>query len=328
MNDGNGHFNFVADGVPYGFSSGVSGDSSLYHDLTDFNGDKMLDMVTGQGENGNFDEKVYYGGGGSLPDTKAPLFRAIETPTPLAETPTVIRYALRDNVTNEAGQMIKATSITYSLAGGAPKTVKGVFYGADLFRATIPAQSAGAVVSVYLSATDRVGNSGSSPTFKFTVPTPVAPPVVSTGGSGGIDGTGGTTASGGSGGATAGSGGASAGTGGETAGAAGSGEAGAAEGGAGGEAGETSVAGTTSVGGSSTGTGGKSSGKAGSASSVGGEAGGPSSSAGTKGHYETADEGGCSVSTPTASTKGRGAAMLGFGLAMLGLVRRRRNSKQ
>jgi len=140
MNDGTGHFNFVTDGIPNGFSSGVSGDSSLYHDLTDFNGDKMLDMVTGQGEGGNFDEKVYYGGGGSVPDTKKPIFRAIQTPTPLAETPTVIRYALRDNVTNEAGAMIKATSVSYSLAGGAQKVVKGTFYGADLFRATIPAK--------------------------------------------------------------------------------------------------------------------------------------------------------------------------------------------
>jgi len=34
------------------------------------------------------------------------------------------------------------------------------------------------------------------------------------------------------------------------------------------------------------------------------------------------------VSTSTPATKGRGAALLGFGLAMLGLVRRRRNSKQ
>jgi len=327
MNDGTGHFNFVADGIPYGFSgTGVSGDSSLYHDLSDFNGDKMLDMVTGQGEGGNFDEKVYYGGGGSVPDTKAPIFRAIQTPAPLAETPTVIRYALRDNVTNEAGQMIKATSVTYSLAGGASKTVKGTFYGADLFRATIPAQVAGSVVTYKLSATDRVGNVATSAAFTFTVPTPVAPPVVNTGGSGGTA-SGGSGPIAGSGGASAGSGGASAGSGGATAGTDGGGEAGAAEGG---EAGETSVAGSTSAGGSSAGTGGKSGGKAGSASSVGGssEGGETSNTAGSKGSTETVDEGGCSVSTPSPATKGRGAALLGFGLAMLGLVRRRRNSKQ
>ena len=345
MNDGTGHFNFVPDGIPYGFSgTGVSGDSSLSHDLADFNGDKMLDMVTGQGEGGSFDEKVYYGGGGSVPDTKPPIFRAIQTPTPLAETPTVIRYALRDSVTNEAGQMIKATSITYSLAGGTPKTVKGTFYGADLFRATIPAQSAGTVVTVKLSATDRVGNVATSAAFSYQVPTPVPPPVVvgvggssgsgATAGSGGTGtpsaGTGGTSA--GSGGTSAGSGGTSAGSGGTTAGIGGSGEAGAVESdaGAAGESsagGESSVGGESGVGGASTGSGGKPSGKAGSGSSAGGsDVGEPSGMAGT-GHYETVDEGGCSVSAATPASKGHGAALLGFGLAMLGLVRRRRSSK-
>jgi len=360
MNDGTGHFNFVPDGIPYGFSgTSTSGDSSLSHDLTDFNGDKILDMVTGQGEGGNFDEKIYYGGGGSVPDSRPPIFRAIQTPTPLAETPTVIRYALRDSVTNETGQMIKATSITYNLAGGIPKTVKGSFYGADLFRATIPAQVAGAVVTVKLSATDRFGNVATSSPFTYTVPTPVAPPVVAgSGGSGGVTaGSGGTSGgssgvtagsggtSGGSSGVTAGSGGTTAGTGGvtagggtsaggstaasggSTAGAAGSGEAGTAEGG---EAGEVGVGGSTNAGGASPGTGGKSSGKGGSGTSVAGSGEGdaPSGTAGSKGHYETVDDGGCSVSTATPATKGRGAALFAFGLAMLGAVRRRRNGKQ
>jgi len=325
MNDGFGHFTFVPDGIPFGFAgNSLNGDSSLSHDLSDFNGDKMLDMVTGQGEGGsNYEDKIYYGAGGSVPDTKPPIVRAFQTPAPLAETPTVIRYALRDNVTNETGQMIKATSVTYNLAGGAAKTVKGAYYGGDLFRATIPAQAAGAVVTVKINATDRAGNAGTSTPFSYTVPIPVTPPVpVGVGG----------------GGATAGSGGVTAGSGGTSAGSGGSGEAGAAEGGAGGEAGsigeageagESSVGGATSVGGASS-TGGKPGGKAGSGSSVGGsgDAGQTSGTAGSKGHHEAEDDGGCSVSSGAPATKGRGAALLGFGLAMLGLVRRRRNSKQ
>jgi len=235
----------------------------------------------------------------------------------------VIRYALRDSVTNEAGQMIKATSVIYNLPGGAQKTVKASFYGADLFRATIPAQVAGAIVTVKLSATDRFGNTGTSAPFTYTVPIPAPPPVVvGAGGGGGTSGT-----AGGSAGATAGlagSGGASAGTGGGA-------EAGAAEtaeGGEGGEGGESSVGGQTSVAGASPGAGGKPSGKAGSSSSVGGngEAGEPMGTAG-KGHYETVDDGGCSVAINHPASRGRGAALLGIGLAMLGLVRRRRNHK-
>ena len=318
INDGFGHLNFIPDGIPYGFSTGTNGDSSLSHDLTDFNGDKMLDMVTGQGETGqDWSEKIYYGAGGSVPDSRPPLVRAYERPSPLPETPTVVRYALRDNVTNEQGQMIKATSVTYSLAGGAEKTVPGKYFGGDLFRATIPAQVAGSVVTVKINATDRAGNVGTAiAAYSYTVPTPVPPPVVETGGSGSGGGSA-TAGSGGTGGATAGTGGATAGS---------AGEAGASEAGSGGEAGEVSVAGGSSVGGSSTGTGGKASG--GKAGSPTGEAGEPNTGTGGKGHYETVEEGGCSVSTSTPATKGRGAALLGFGLAMLGLVRRRRNSKQ
>jgi len=325
MNDGTGRFIFAADGIPYGFSgTSTTGDSTLGHDLTDLNGDKMLDMITGQGEGGFYEDKVYFGAGGSVPDTKGPLVRAVQTPAPLSETPTVIRYALRDNVTNEQGQEIKATSVTYNIAGGASKTVTGKFYGGDLFRATIPAQVAGTVVTFKVNATDRASNTSTSPALTYTVPTPVPPPVViGVGGSGGGDG-------GGSGGATAGAGGASAGSGGAMAGSGGASGGSAGELGEAGEAGETSVGGRSSTGGSSSGTAGKpSTGKAGS-SSVGGSTGeAGESSAGTagKGHYETVDDGGCSVSSSTPASKSRGAALLGLGLAMLGLFRRR-NSKQ
>jgi len=323
LNDGVGHFNFVADGVPYGFSgpypgqgSPTEGDFTLGIELTDLNGDKMLDMVTGQGEGRNYDEKAYFGGGGSMPDTKPPIFRAVETPAPLSETPTIVRYALRDNVTNDAGQHIKVSSVTYSVGGGTPKTVPGKFFGGDLFRATIPAQSAGTVVKYKISATDRAGNVGTSAEITYTVPTPVDPPIpVGVGGSGG----GGGSAP------TAGTGGASAGTGGTSAGSAG--EAGSVETGEGGEAGEVSVGGSTSTGGASTGTGGKAGGKAGSSGAGTGEAGESSTGSGGRGSYVTVDDGGCSVSSSTPASKGRGAALLGLGLAMLGLVRRRRNSK-
>ena len=140
-----------------------------------------------------------------MPDTKPPIFRAIETPTPLAETPTVIRYALRDSVTNEAGQMIKATSVTYNLAGGTAKTVKGTFYGADLFRATIPAQAAGAVVTVKISATDRAGNVGY---FAAVLLTRCRRPCRLRWSIGGGGGSGGAAAAGGTGGASGGTGGA------------------------------------------------------------------------------------------------------------------------
>ena len=329
INDGTGHFNFVPDGIPY-----APGDSSLSLDISDLNGDKILDLTTGQGESGSFIDRVYLGAGASQVDTRAPIFRAIQTPAPVAEAPTVIRYALRDSATNEQGQMVKSTTVSYKIGGGTTKTINGVFYGGDLFRATIPAQPAGTQVTVTLSATDRANNTATSAPFTFTVPTPAAPPAAGgAGGGGGTDagGGGGTTA--GAGGTMAGAGGTTAGAGGAPAGAGGAivgGEAGSTEPeGTAGEAGETSSA----EGGKSSGSGGKSStGKAG--ASVGG--GSPTGEAGeattpTAGNGSTqvaTDDGGCSISTPAPVNKSRGAALLGLGLAMLGLVRRRRNSKQ
>lgn len=314
VNDGTGRLAFVPDGIPYVFS-GNAGDPSLGIDMADLNGDKILDLVTGQGETGgSWAEHVYYGAGASQVDTRAPIFRAIETVAPLPEKPTVVRFAVRDNVTSDAGQFVKSASLVYKTAGGALKTVKAVYSGGDMFRAVIPALPAGTDLSYQVTATDRGGIVGTSAFTVVKVLVPDAPPA---GGSGGT----------GSGGASAGTGGTATGSAG-TGGTAGRGEVGGEAGEIGvagetGEAGETGVGGSVAAGGStgragSTASGGSTTGEAGSTESAG--------TAGT-GHLVADDDGGCSVTT-APSSKGRGAALLGLGLAMLGLVRRRRNGKQ
>jgi MYXO-CTERM domain-containing protein len=321
LNDGTAHFNMIGDAIP------VVADSSLAIDAADLNGDKIMDLVTGSGESnaGNWQNRVYLGGGPSVPDHTPPAFRAIQTPIPLADTPTVIRFALRDATTSATGQMVKSATVNYTVTGGATKAAKAVWYGGDLFRATIPAQTAGTEVTVTLSAVDRAGNTGSATPFKFTVPTPqiVTPPA---GGAGGTGGTGGSATGGGGSGGTGGVAGGTGGTGGSS-------EAGAAgatpiEAGAGGVVDEP--------GGSS--AGGASGGKAGAGSKAGASSGGDepaeagagdtTSTAGGTSHPATSDDGGCSISESTPANKGRGAMLLGFGLAMFGLVRRRRNDKQ
>ena len=309
LNDGTAHFNFVADAVPI-----VNNDPSLGVDIADLNGDKIMDMVTGQGEAGSttpWTDRVYYGGGAQTkPDTTPPAFRGISKPVVIAETPTTFRFAIRDAYTNTAGQMVKNVTASYKISGGATKTVPGVFYGGDLFRATIPAQSAGAEVSVTLSATDRAGNLGTSGEIKFTVPVipPDNTPTNPYAGAGGEPSTGGggRSAGGGTGG-TAGD---------EPVGAAGDADV-EPEGGKGGKGGA--------------GAGGKGGGKAGATTTTAGSGNeaGDSSEAGTAGkatHTVHVDDGGCAISDATPATKGTGA-LLGFGLAMLGLVRRRRSNK-
>lgn len=332
MNDGAGHFSFVPDGIPY-----APGDSSLSLDISDLNGDKVLDLVTGQGEgNGSYLDRVYLGAGASVFDNRPPVVRAIETPSTLAETPTVIRFALRDSATNEAGQMVKSAAINYKITGGTTKTVKAVFYGADLFRATIPAQPGGTELSVTVSATDRAGNSSTSSPITFKVP-PAIVIVPSAGGAGGTSGGGGAGGSGGTAGAGAGTSGASAGSAGVSASGGVSGSAGRVGGGEAGatpeveagapnvEAGGTSAGGTSSAGSSGRAAGGKSASGGGLADA------GESSTAGGAGKGSppatVEDDGGCSVSKPPSKSTDRGAALLGLGCGLIGVLRRRRTRK-
>jgi len=70
-------------------------------------------------------------------DTTAPVFRAIEAPVAVVRTPTVFRMAVRDSATNDAGQMVKSVSVSYSVNGAEAKVAKAVFVGGDLFRVSI-----------------------------------------------------------------------------------------------------------------------------------------------------------------------------------------------
>ncbi len=309
LNDGTAHFQMIGDAIP------VVNDASLSLDAADLNGDKIMDLVTGSGETntGIYQNRVYLGGGPSAPDHTPPAFRAIQTPVPFVDTPTVIRFALRDAATSETGQMVKSATVTYTVTGGATKVLKAVWFGGDLFRATIPAQPVNTEVTVTLSAVDRVNLTGTAAPFKFTVlEYKKADPIV--GGSGGtanVAGGGGTATGGSTTGGTGGTADAEGGEGGETP---------VAEGGKGGKSGGTGKGGSTGKGGAGS--------KAG-ASPVVEPSGDAGSEDGTAGGTTTTsdDSGGCAISAATPANKSTGAVMLGFGLAMLGLVRRRRNSK-
>ena len=307
LNDGTGKFNYVADAFP------AVKDVTLGIDIADLNGDGIIDVVTGQGE-GSYakdgsnaltlrTDRVYFGAGAAAVDTIAPVFRAIETPVPVSGQPTVIRMAVKDSATNEAGQMVRSVSVSYAVPGGTTKVAKAAFIGGDLFRAVIPLQPAGTQITATPSTTDRVGLTKTAPAMVFTIPT-------GGGGTGGLGGTGGGGAGGGD---TAGttSGGTDAG--GTDAGGTGTGEAGMSST-SGGDGGMSS-------GGSS--TGGMSTGGSSAMSDDGGDSSGGTSSKPSGASKD--DDGGCSVSNVPANKSRGGALAFGFGLALLGFVRRRRN---
>ncbi|MES1178483.1 MAG: VCBS repeat-containing protein [Myxococcales bacterium] len=293
LNDGSGVFSYVADAVP-AFTN-----TTIAIDIGDLDGDGKLDLVTGQGE-GTItpantatlrNNRVYRNLGSA--DTTPPVFRKIETPVPAIGVPVAFRVAVRDSATNEAGQMATVT---------APYTVKGVtkqakvaFVGGDLFRIVIPAQVAGTVVTVTPTAVDRAKLTTSATPIVFTVG---APPMTGDAGAGG-DGS-------------------------ETPGAAGNGE----PVGDAGSAGEPAVIGGSGGSGGKTGGAGSSNGgKAGAAlgSENAGAAGEETGAAGSSPAKPSSDDG-CSCSM-IPSSRGKSTALLGLGLAMLGLVRRRRSQK-
>ena len=168
--DGAGKFNLVPDAFP------KITDLSLAIDSADFDGDGLFDVWTGQGEgsNASFINRYYRGvaaveGDGAKPDTRAPAFRAIEKPSAIEGQPIVVRFAVRDAVTSETGDMIKEASVVYSTPFGTSGKVPATFIGGDLFRAVIPAQPPYTTITLTPQATDRRDLKGFGSSVAVTV---------------------------------------------------------------------------------------------------------------------------------------------------------------
>jgi MYXO-CTERM domain-containing protein len=202
LNDGSAKFSYIDAAFPdvlipdaYDDDEGESvdaiGDPTLGIDVADVDGDGKLDVVTGQGEAGFFGtrgahiDRIYMGSGASVADTTPPKFRAIETPTALAGTDTVVHFAITDAYTSDTGEHVNSVSLSYTIGARAEETVPASFIGGDLFRAVIPAQAAGTELSFTVSAADGVGEVAASEPIALIV---AAPP----GGDGGAAGTGAT----------------------------------------------------------------------------------------------------------------------------------------
>jgi hypothetical protein len=164
INDGTGHFSLL----PAAFPS--MGDSTLWFDFADLDGDGRLDCVTAQGESGAFLNKLYLGIDPQPVDKRPPTFRAVEDLPMMAsksDTPAV-RFAVSDNATSDQGPRLKKAYVRLKGASG-DIDVPAVFSGGDLFRAVLPAAKAAGDVEYAACATDAAGNDACAPAKKYHV---------------------------------------------------------------------------------------------------------------------------------------------------------------
>lgn len=171
----NGAFTFARQTGAAGFSPVI--DSTLDVAVGDVNGDGVFDMVTAQGESGSFVNRLYYGTGPA--DTQPPRFVRVEQ-LPAVSThpngPWTVRAVIQDSAVDDGETSVATATMQWSIthAGGVTTGSTPLrFLGGLFFRASLvppPGLATnGATVSFALTATDRRGNTTTTPTQTFVV---------------------------------------------------------------------------------------------------------------------------------------------------------------
>jgi hypothetical protein len=171
----NGAFSFARQTGTAGFSPLI--DATLDVAVGDLNGDGVFDLVTAQGESGNFQNRAYFGTGPA--DTQPPRFVRVES-LPAVSTepdgPWVVRAVIQDSAVDDGETTVQQARIDWTLTG--PSGVLSGqtplrFIGGLLFRGAITppagAITNGASVSFTLTAIDRRGNSTTTPAQTFQI---------------------------------------------------------------------------------------------------------------------------------------------------------------
>jgi hypothetical protein len=142
-------------------------DATIDIKVADFNSDGRIDVITAQGEAGNFQNKIFMNVSGPV-DNRVPTFLALETVVP-GERPAahVIRSNIMDCMTSDRGFHDKGVFLKWTADKGAVQEVAMKWSGNNQWRGVMPAQPAAANIEYWVQATDWAGNVGTSSTKSF-----------------------------------------------------------------------------------------------------------------------------------------------------------------
>ncbi len=144
-------------------------DSTLDIGAADLDGDGDYDFVTGQGESGNFTNKVYINGGSA--DTTAPTLLGVETPA-YDPTETVFHARVQDAIQDDGGDsFVSGTfrSFQGSTSGVVHQTEDAFHQGGGSWRAAVPTQAGATGIAFCWNFTDANGNSSTDNQIVGTV---------------------------------------------------------------------------------------------------------------------------------------------------------------
>ena len=158
-NNGTGTFSQVTGVLP------TLSDSSLDVKVGDLTGDGKPDIVTAQGESGQFQNRIYINNGPA--DTIAPNIKLVEQVPSKGAGPFVVRTEVFDGTTSDRGYDDKGVFLIYTVNGGKPQTLAMAWSGNNLWRGVIPVQPACATVEYFVRAFDASNNVANSPVKSF-----------------------------------------------------------------------------------------------------------------------------------------------------------------
>ncbi len=153
----------------------ASSDSSLDVKVADFDGDGRYDIVTGQGESGSFQNRIYMNNGAV--DTRPPVAVRTEQVVPGAiGTTHPVRVTLRDAYTSHMGFHARTVTLRFGTTAAMLQSVPMKLTGNSMWRGVIPAQTQGVAIYYSVRCVDAAGITGDSPTLVYTEPgTPPIP---------------------------------------------------------------------------------------------------------------------------------------------------------